>query len=444
MRPCITPLLTACFLLFLLLPGKAQDAVLTDGLQAMVGGSPIFQQGFTGFMLADPTSGEVIYEQFANKHFVPASNTKIFTFFASWQIMQGSFPALQYQSVGDTLYIRGTGYPLFLHPAFPQDPSIWSFLKNQPGVLCYVDNHFQETAYGANWSWDDYDYSYQPERSPFPIYGNVFTVRKNGKAYTTRPALFQDKLEAIPYTLPGDRPRITRDIHSNRLFIQPAAQSSSSYSREIPFLYSRDLIAQLLSDTLHRPVVHSAQPGGVLSNGWQTLYAQPGDTIYKLMMQESDNFLAEQLLLNCASKLGLPLSIENTVNYARKQVLSGSPSAFQWYDGSGLSRFNLFTPHNMVHVLSLMYKSIPEYQLLNILPAGGESGTIKSWYFSPTGAFVYAKTGTLKNVHCLSGYVATRQGKLLVFSFMHNHYLGSTDQYKREMAKVLRHVQETM
>jgi D-alanyl-D-alanine carboxypeptidase/D-alanyl-D-alanine-endopeptidase (penicillin-binding protein 4) len=64
-------------------------------------------------------------------------------------------------------------------------------------------------------------------------------------------------------------------------------------------------------------------------------------------------------------------------------------------------------------------------------------GTIRNWYGGQESAYVYAKTGTLSNKHCLSGYLRTKSGRLLIFSFMHNNYVGSSTPVKEEMEKVL-------
>ncbi|WP_345694318.1 D-alanyl-D-alanine carboxypeptidase [Fodinibius salicampi] len=79
------------------------------------------------------------------------------------------------------------------------------------------------------------------------------------------------------------------------------------------------------------------------------------------------------------------------------------------------------------------------------MPAGGERGTIRNWYEAPEGEdpYVFAKTGTLSNNHALSGYIITRSGKKLYFSFMNNHYVTSSSVVKREMEKVLRYIHMT-
>jgi D-alanyl-D-alanine carboxypeptidase/D-alanyl-D-alanine-endopeptidase (penicillin-binding protein 4) len=89
--------------------------------------------------------------------------------------------------------------------------------------------------------------------------------------------------------------------------------------------------------------------------------------------------------------------------------------------------------------LEKIYEEVPTDRLFAILPGGGQSGTIKNWYASDSGQpYVFAKTGSLSNVHCLSGYLVTKKGKTLLFSFMHNNYIVSTNEVRQEMQKVLK------
>jgi D-alanyl-D-alanine carboxypeptidase/D-alanyl-D-alanine-endopeptidase (penicillin-binding protein 4) len=108
----------------------------------------------------------------------------------------------------------------------------------------------------------------------------------------------------------------------------------------------------------------------------------------------------------------------------------------QWYDGSGLSRYNLITPKSLVEILNQIYQRLSFEEIKSVFPIGGESGTIRNYYKSET-PYIIAKTGTLKNNHCLSGYLMTNSGKTLIFSFMNNHYIGSSDQAKVAMEQLL-------
>ena len=150
------------------------------------------------------------------------------------------------------------------------------------------------------------------------------------------------------------------------------------------------------------------------------------------MLVVSDNFIAEQLLLQVGKELSGEYNVHKAIDSVLKNHLSTLPQKPRWVDGSGLSRYNLTTPENTVHLLTKMYHEIPLENLLHYFPVGGKTGTIRSWYANDP-PFVYAKTGTLSNNHCLSGYLITKKGTVLIFSFMNNHYRVSSSEIKEQM-----------
>ncbi len=123
------------------------------------------------------------------------------------------------------------------------------------------------------------------------------------------------------------------------------------------------------------------------------------------MMEVSDNFLAEQLLFLASSTLSDTLNSEKARQFVLKNHLSDLKQPPRWVDGSGLSRYNLFTPESIVHVLHKLYLEIPRERLLQFFPTGGVSGTLEDWYSGDPEPYLYAKTGSLSNNHCLSGYL---------------------------------------
>jgi D-alanyl-D-alanine carboxypeptidase/D-alanyl-D-alanine-endopeptidase (penicillin-binding protein 4) len=154
------------------------------------------------------------------------------------------------------------------------------------------------------------------------------------------------------------------------------------------------------------------------------------------MLKESDNFIAEQILLLAAQKTSDTLKSEIAIDYMKEFYLKDLPDEPMWYDGSGLSRYNLFTPRSMVKLLEKIKKEVPQEKLLDMLPTGGHSGTIKNYYKAKK-TYIFAKTGTLKNNHSISGFLKTKSGKLLIFSFMNSNYTVPTSVLKAEMEKVL-------
>ena len=160
------------------------------------------------------------------------------------------------------------------------------------------------------------------------------------------------------------------------------------------------------------------------------------------MMYVSDNFLAEQLLLSASSKFSRTLSSFRMRQYMLQHALADLPQAPRWVDGSGLSRYNLFSPADFVHILSKMYAEIPQKRLLSLFPVGGESGTLKKYFKGDPDPYVYAKSGTLGNNYSLSGFLRTKTGELLIFSFMNNHFTKPNTAVKKEMQLVLESIRD--
>jgi serine-type D-Ala-D-Ala carboxypeptidase/endopeptidase (penicillin-binding protein 4) len=103
--------------------------------------------------------------------------------------------------------------------------------------------------------------------------------------------------------------------------------------------------------------------------------------------------------------------------------LADLPQKPSWADGSGLSRFNLFSPRDFVSLLIKLKNEFGMDRMKKILPTGG-TGTLKNYYRSDSG-YVFAKTVSLNNVLCLSGYIYTKNNHLLEFSILVNNHTGS-------------------
>ena len=154
------------------------------------------------------------------------------------------------------------------------------------------------------------------------------------------------------------------------------------------------------------------------------------------MMQESDNHIAEQLLLMCSAVLSDSLQPEPAIRYMQQNYFSQYPDPPVWVDGSGLSRYNLFTPRFMVRLWKDVYDLVPRERLFALLATGGKPGTLKNW-FKDEGPYVFGKTGTLSNNHSLSGYLVTKSGKTLIFAFMNANYVKPTMEVRANIQRIL-------
>jgi D-alanyl-D-alanine carboxypeptidase/D-alanyl-D-alanine-endopeptidase (penicillin-binding protein 4) len=235
-----------------------------------------------------------------------------------------------------------------------------------------------------------------------------------------------------------DRNQFIREVHSNDFKFHPGKRRSSTTEWDIPFRTDQELIVQLLTDTLKKSVVPI---GRKLPRGARTLFSIPSDSLYREMMQDSDNFIAEQLLLMCADVLSDTLQPEITIKYVKKNFLNDLKDEPSWVDGSGLSRYNLFTPRSVVQLWEKIYTMVPQKRLFPLLATGGKYGTIKNWYKADK-PYIFGKTGSLSNNHSLSGYLVTKSGKVLIFSMMSNNFVVSTTRVRTNMQEIFKMIYE--
>lgn len=412
-------------------------------LSHLIETSPVFSKHFTGFVLYDPISATTLVSRNPHKYFTPASNTKILSLYAALHILGDSLPVLHYVEKDNSLIFWGTGNPLFLHPDFPADNSVFNFLKNTPKELKYYSGNYQDSGYGEGWMWDDYAYAFQSEKSPLPIYGNTIRVELNieNPQIKIQPAYFEYVFSEVEKNR-SNRLKINREEKWNLFEYSLPDTLKSDIKKEIPYVITETITRGLLNDTLNR-LTQELTSLNIDSISYQTLYQPMSDSIYRRLMHQSDNFIAEQLLLMCSDKVFGIQSTKKLIKYAKAEVMPNLPDELLWADGSGISRYNLFTPQSLVEILNRLHHEIPEDRLFNIFASGGESGTIAKWYKSTDAPYIFAKTGTLRNNHNLSGYIKTNSGRVLIFSFMHNHYKDGSSKTKEEMARILQWIHET-
>lgn len=402
--------------------GSAYDKMLDT--------SNVFSQSMTGLALYDLSEQKTIFERNSNRYFTPASNTKLFTFYACLKTLGDSIPALRYEIKSDSLIFWGTGDPTFFHPDLTSTTT-FDFLKSYKRTkrLYFSDGNFTNPYFGSGWAWDDYNSYYTVEMSPMPMYGNIVRTKIENGEVKPQPSIFDNS-----FYKKDTGSEIERIVADNQFLLPKSLLAKPNYQQDIPYKTSTGLTQQLLIDTLRRNVSLLKIP---VSSTAQTIYSVPTEPVYRLMMQESDNMLAEQLLLLCGTILKDSINSSFVIKSIKEKHLQDLPDAPKWVDGSGLSRYNLFTPRSIIKLLEKIHAELPQEKLFSIMANGGKSGTVKNMFKTEEEPFIFAKSGSLSGVYNLSGYLITKKGKTILFSLMNNNFTKPTNQVRKEVEKIL-------
>jgi serine-type D-Ala-D-Ala carboxypeptidase/endopeptidase (penicillin-binding protein 4) len=386
-------------------------------------------QDHTALVVYDVAKRKTLFQYKPDKYFTPASNTKVLTLYACLKILGDSIPALKYVQKEDSLIVWGLGDPTFLYNETFNNFRVFNFLKSHPSKIFISTSNNYTTHFGPGWAWDDYNDYYSPERSSFPIYGNCFKVYPLPDQILVSPKYFEKFYQSAD---PKETVQLKREVSSNHFVLHPGTKKSFK-EFTVPFHVNDNLTAELLADTLHREVRLASH---VIEKSARLYYSVPVDSVYKVMMKESDNHIADQLLLTCSAVLSDSLKPEIAIREIKRRYFSQMQDPPVWVDGSGLSRYNLFTPRFLVDVWKDLYSSVSQERLFSLLATGGEPGTIKKW-FKGDKPYVFGKTGTLSNNHNLSGYLITKKGKVLIFAFMNGNYTTKVNDIRNNMQRIL-------
>lgn len=402
---------------------------------------PALATAHVGISIYDAGANTYLYNYGGDKYFVPASNIKIPTCYAAMKYLGDSLVSARYVRSDSSVTIYPAGDPTVLHSAFSYQPLLEQLQQYQKIVIDLAA--WQDEALGSGWSWNDYDQSYMAERSAFPLYGNLVRFTTEGGRLRMMPPsiritsseVFESPVKFNPLTnsVSTNRFAIARGIGDNVFTVQDAESSFSS--RSVPFRTSTSFIRQLLQDTLKGRSVLAMKidPKGSGPVPGQIIFSQPTDSLLKPMMHRSDNFFAEQALLMVSNEVLGEMNDAKIIDTLLKSVFKDLPHKPRWVDGSGLSRYNLFTPQDFVVILDKMKNEFGMERLKTIFATGGE-GTLSDYYRQDS-SFVYAKTGTLSGVVAISGFLYTSKNKLLLFSVLVNNHQASGTDVRRAVEK---------
>jgi D-alanyl-D-alanine carboxypeptidase/D-alanyl-D-alanine-endopeptidase (penicillin-binding protein 4) len=389
--------------------------------------NPAFVNAHTGISIYEPATGKYWYNYQAEKYFNPASNTKLATCYAAMKYLGDSLTGISYAIINDsTVVVKGMADPSFLHSDYNNNP-VFYFLRKYKYIQL-IKPQFDDYL-GSGWAWDDYPYYYMAQRSAFPIYGNTLKISwDNDGSLTFLPSYFKNQAvinENLTEGFKVIKPWDTNDF---------TFENGNSKFQENPYLTT---LVQLLQDTLHADVEIIDNYAGSLKN---VIHSQQTDSLLKPMMHRSDNFYAEQSLLMVSEKLLGVMNYKEIIDTLLKTDYQLMPQKPEWVDGSGLSRYDLFSPKDFVFILNKMKNDFGMDRIKNILPTGG-TGT-SSHYYKQDSGYIFVKTGTLNGVVALSGFLYTKKNKLLIFSVLVNHHRSSATEIREGIEKFIQQIRD--
>ena len=145
----------------------------------------------------------------------------------------------------------------------------------------------------------------------------------------------------------------------------------------------------------------------------------------RVINKVSQNLHAEILLRLLGREKGTAGTVEGGLEVLRGFLNTASVPTDQYafYDGSGLSRQNLVTPHAVVQLLRYAASQPWGGSFRDTLPLAGVDGSLSDRFKDlQAQGRVYGKTGSLGGVKALSGYAVTDRGEQVAFSILSNNF----------------------
>ena len=447
------------------LPSRQRDATLRTSIDSLVN-DPMFRNSHWGVLIVDPVSGDTLYSRNAGKLFMPASNQKLLTGATALALLGPDYRfATQFVSTapvvdgtlrGDLL-VFGRGDPSMsdammgdaMKPLRAAADSLWvRGIRDIAGSLVKGGNAFPDTTLGFGWEWDDLETPsgaavdelfFSEGTARVTVYGGARAgdaVRVRTSPARSTPSVVADFLTGEPIAGSASRPELrwTSDMRGPRpvIHMMGGVGALDSVSADValrdPAGTWLDAFAEALRDrgiTLRGPVIRAPAAMTPDQPRLFTLWSPPLRQILPPFLKPSQNQIGELLFLTLAlERTGFGVPDSGRAVIERQLMTWGADTAgFAVRDGSGLSRHDYVTPETVVRVLDAMRKHAQFRTFYDALPIAGVDGSIAHrMKGTPAEGNVHAKTGSVDKARSLSGYVTTRDGRMLLFSFLSNNF----------------------
>lgn len=392
----------------------------------------------------------------------PASNSKIFTSIWALDELGADYrfetdllitgPISNGVLEGDVV-LRGTGDPAFGYPprlgysVFEEDPmlplrkmaarlaalGVW---RVQGGVIGDA-TAFDSVLVGPSWPNDTGGGAaqYAPRVSGLPYQRNMIWIEAQARPGGGRARIqLSPEVEVVPVLSTvrsgGGRALAVRQADEDTIRVKGGVSGKAISRLGVGVAHPALMTADALRHALTEAGIQVTSPSrlGTTPEGATLVhrhYSMSLGAMIPLLNQHSDNFFAEhiwkasarEVLGQGSYRLGGPASALHFMHRA------GVPAGELYqFDGSGLSSYSRTSAHALVK--ALIYADSQPYSELfhrSLALAADPEGTLDRLFVgTAAGGNLRAKTGYIRRVRTLSGYVHARNGELIAFSFLYN------------------------
>jgi D-alanyl-D-alanine carboxypeptidase, serine-type, PBP4 family len=377
--------------------------------------------------------------------FIPASNQKLITTVSA---LANLSPDFKYKTILATdgnvkngilygnLYLIGGGDPsLTVQDLEDMVKKLKEYGINRvEGNLIGDNSYFSEEGIGQGWPEDDLNYCFTARFSGLSVNENCLKVTvniKNGKVYASMDPLnnYYQFVYSIKFSKKSGN--VILRVEGNKIILEGKASSKRSINLEssIPVNHPSMFTLSVLSKILDK---NGIEVSGKMYLGKAASYkylvihqSKPLRELIKKANKDSNNFYAEQIFRT----IGKEVYGEGTAYASARAIIDTlrkmdiATENIRIYDGSGLSRYNTTTPEALVKVLEYIYKTPYFYDFFESLAISGVDGTLKHRLNDQfLKGRIIAKTGYIKKVKNLSGYVKASNDEVFVFSILVNDF----------------------
>ncbi len=432
-----------------------------------------------GIQILDASTRQVLIEVNPDKAFLPASVLKVITTSAAleklgpdFRFCTGIYTNGMFEPggvVSGDLILVGRGDPNLIPPRseFFEKPALVELaeklqklgIKKVTGNILGDDSYFASNSYGKGWTARDLRSAYGAPPNALSVNNNVFWVNVHAAKYREPVKVSIEPPTSYFRIRNSGETGTSRSKQTLRVWLKPGTKtiyvsgvlpSAKRVRQHIILEKPAEATAALFKEELKRHAISVSGKVGVrhcgeipedIRLGWNLLAeyrSPPLIRALEIINKQSQNMHAEMLLRT----LGAAYLGEGT-NEAGLQVVrqflveAGINSEnIELNDGCGLSRQNLLTPRFQTSLLEFL-STRPYFDLfLNTLAVSGTDGTLKNRLrTAETKGSIHAKTGYLRGVMTLSGYINTGSGRNLVFSIFANN-VNSTAPVKKTIDQI--------